>query len=754
MQQKFHGQIKKISGVSISATKAKPTRSDDNGLFKLIFSDVEIGESVSLTIEKQGYEVVNKKDIQDLFPNRKSPVKILLCPQGTIDKNRAAYYEINLAALKKKLRDRIALLEEEGKKKEELLSELSRQMKKQISDKNEAIALLQEQFERLKAKADELSVVFSTQNLDDQSETFRQAFAYYQQGDLEKAVYFLESANIPERLEARKFNDEQYSQIIANYQDSLRLSDSLRTIEINELVFLARLQYQTLEFEKADSSYRLALHYSRNDYDILIEYAEFLYSDGRFSDAFEQYDAIFENTTTSNDTILSWFFQGLYGGLTGRNEIVDSQIVKLSLLLPRLKKTDECEYYVSNSLIHSLIAFGGSSLSSFANTEDLVSLYHKLDTIKCDIITEDIRSTLKGILGVILLNKNIDNPSLRNYYLNQISKIEILDRRIDFVVKTTQYNQLAEYYLSTGEWDNLDRTLFQLDSIYNQADTLVKRMLKMGIAEMYVDFGYQLLNQQLLDRSKLYFTKSTELLEQLNPDDPIDLRVYNSIVPAYLSLAYIHTIGTHLEVSQIKHNSEKAYYHIRQLRKKKYLADEPYWDNMWYYHNNLIVADWFAKNKDAAIARIPMAYTCTDSLAKLSANHITTHLQRSSGYINIFFEYVNYPDGDHFVTPARQYMQQMIDYLLACNIHDTMKLNQLQYFKRMKMYFDHFTPQTRNYLHLLSEIFSMENEASKNPNSPHNYQLEKNIILKIDRALFIKKMTHFCCLQKQITRAV
>ncbi|NUQ24395.1 MAG: hypothetical protein HUU34_10605 [Saprospiraceae bacterium] len=525
------GQIKKLSGVSISAPKAKPARSDDKGLFKLIFSDVEIGESVSLTIEKPGYEVVNKKDIQDLFPNRKSPVKILLCPQGTIDKNRAAYYEINLAALKKKLRDRIALLEEDGKKKEELLSELSRQMKKQISDKDEAIALLLEQFERMKTKADELSVNFSTQNLDDQSETFQQAFTYYQQGDLEKAVYFLESAKIPETLEARKPIDEKYSQKIANYQDSLRINDSLRTIEINELVFLARLQYQTLEFEKADSSYRLALHYSHNNYDILVEYAEFLYSDGRFSDAFKQFEAIFENTTTTGDSILSWYMKGIHSAMAGENELLDSQIVKLSMLLPRYKTMSACENYLLDALIHTLTAFSDTESLKSYSIKDITAFYHTIDTVKCDNLTTDIFTSIKGVLGIYLLSQNINDTELRNYYSKKIESTGITDKRVSFIVNILQYTQLAKFYLYSADWNNLDSAFIKLDNIYSQADTTLKRMAKTTITSMYIEFGQELLNLGLIDRSKLYFTKSTALLEQLNPDDPIERRSFITIVP-------------------------------------------------------------------------------------------------------------------------------------------------------------------------------------------------------------------------------
>ncbi|MBL7793166.1 MAG: hypothetical protein JNK77_12630 [Saprospiraceae bacterium] len=730
---------KRLANVSIDAPKAQPTRSGGSGEFILVFSGVEIGEPVSLTVEKTGYEVVNKKDIEDLIPNRKTPLKIILSPLGAIDRDRAQYYEINMEALKKGLRERIAVLEAAGKQKDELLRELSRQMNKQITDKDEAIGLLQEQFERQKAKARELSELFATQNLDDLSETYRQAFSFYQQGEIEKAVSFLESANIPGRLEALNYNEKQYNKVIATYQDSVRINDSLRQDEIDKLVLLARLQYQSLEFEKADSSYRLAIFYSRNKHSIVTEYSEFLYKEGRFTEAFEQISASIHSATSLTDTLTAWFFQGLYAAVNNQYEVIDSQAIKLSYLLAPLKKTNPCQYGLLSFYSHAMAAFSSNSALSNQAADELAVIYRQIDTIYCGDITEDERSTIKALISILLNVYHSEDPVLSSFYINELTQMKIADNKFLIFVQITHQNQMAKNYLSEGDWTNLDATLTNIDRLYSQADTTVKRMMKMPIAEIYIDIGSQLLNQQFFDLSKLYYTKGLALLRQLNPNDPLERRVYLSIVLIYNNLAYMHTLPTNQNMDEVRENSKKARFHSTELRKKGFLTADNHWENMWYYNNNLMVAEWISQDFDKALTHIIAASAYSDSLAQSHVDQIAIQIQRNSDFINVFFNFVNQPNGDRFLAPARQFIQKAVHQLISYPIADTIKLYHLPYYTRMQLYFDHFTPQCRNYLNLLYEIWNMENQVFQQPNSPANYQMEKNIIAQIDKALFVKK---------------
>ncbi|NUQ24602.1 MAG: tetratricopeptide repeat protein [Saprospiraceae bacterium] len=189
----------------------------------------------------------------------------------------------------------------------------------------------------------------------------------------------------------------------------------------------------------------------------------------------------------------------------------------------------------------------------------------------------------------------------------------------------------------------------------------------------------------------------------------------------------------------IRSNCEKAYSHVQALRKKQYLPDNYYWDHMWNYHYYLSLAEWYDKNTDATVAHVEPAYAYSDTLAKYDVDYAPTHVQRSTNFINLYFEYCNLPQGDRYVEPARQFAHKLIDFLRVSNLADSTKLQQFNYLNRMKLYFDNFSPKSRDYLHLLYQIFNLENQINANQYSPQNYQTSKTVISLIDKALFIKK---------------
>lgn len=65
-----------LSNVKISALGANSVYSDDSGFFELIFSDKTSGESVSLTVEKDDFIVVNDKEIAECIL-RKNPEDLI-----------------------------------------------------------------------------------------------------------------------------------------------------------------------------------------------------------------------------------------------------------------------------------------------------------------------------------------------------------------------------------------------------------------------------------------------------------------------------------------------------------------------------------------------------------------------------------------------------------------------------------------------------------------------------------------------------
>ena len=88
---------KALPGVGLtipSAHDCQPTASDNNGNFRLVFSEHRIGEViVGINAQKYGYEVVNKHvTCQGFTLTDCDSLRIIMAPVGVIDKARIEYY--------------------------------------------------------------------------------------------------------------------------------------------------------------------------------------------------------------------------------------------------------------------------------------------------------------------------------------------------------------------------------------------------------------------------------------------------------------------------------------------------------------------------------------------------------------------------------------------------------------------------------------------------------------------------------------
>ena len=93
---------KALSGVSIKVPAAhdcQPTSSDAHGVFRLCFSELQIGDTIHVRAEKYGYEVVNIHVIKYgwTLTDRKT-LCIEMAPKDKIEKERKRYYDLVEAA--------------------------------------------------------------------------------------------------------------------------------------------------------------------------------------------------------------------------------------------------------------------------------------------------------------------------------------------------------------------------------------------------------------------------------------------------------------------------------------------------------------------------------------------------------------------------------------------------------------------------------------------------------------------------------
>lgn len=109
---------KALSGVYIRLTADvqdyQPTSSDAHGLFRLSFSEHQVGEKVYVIAEKSGYEVVNIHILKDgwILTDREKLI-VEMAPKAKVDKERKRYYGLAEAACVERYGATMSLLDAE-----------------------------------------------------------------------------------------------------------------------------------------------------------------------------------------------------------------------------------------------------------------------------------------------------------------------------------------------------------------------------------------------------------------------------------------------------------------------------------------------------------------------------------------------------------------------------------------------------------------------------------------------------------------
>lgn len=109
---------KTLSGVYIRLNANihdyQPTSSDANGLFRLSFSEHQVGDKVIVIAEKSGYEVVNIHIYKDgwILTDREELI-VEMAPKAKVDKERKRYYGLVEAACVERYESTMTLLNEE-----------------------------------------------------------------------------------------------------------------------------------------------------------------------------------------------------------------------------------------------------------------------------------------------------------------------------------------------------------------------------------------------------------------------------------------------------------------------------------------------------------------------------------------------------------------------------------------------------------------------------------------------------------------
>ena len=249
---------KPVLNAQLTAFGANPGVSTSAGLFQLDFPEKNPGDVVMVIVQKKGFEVINKKDLERvvLRQNPDEILEIVMCPEGEWQKNAAVYFGIATKAINEEFDKRLKKIETEI-----------------IGGKEAEIRRLTEERDAALAQAKPMAEEFAQVNLDEASDLYKEAFCYFSQGDIDEAYAFLSDVKMDLDLHnARKLKEK---------------ADSAIKQSSNNYVFKAKLAILKYRFVEAEGYYDKALETDPENLDNYYEFSTFLWNQKNFQKAEE-----------------------------------------------------------------------------------------------------------------------------------------------------------------------------------------------------------------------------------------------------------------------------------------------------------------------------------------------------------------------------------------------------------------------------------------------------------------------------------
>ena len=233
-----------MSGVVVSAFGATSFSTTNTGKFVLVFSKRHPGDLVTLSLAKDGMEVVNDLDLE--MPLRsepdENPAMLFMCEKGNRNVHAAHYYRVEI---ERKIENSFS---------EELLV-IKDKYRQDIEKKNAEIAKLPQEKEKAISFAEEMAEKFAEVRTDQASELFKKAYRHFQEGEIDKAIEVLDDAKMEE---ARRKAKEALEKSVEAY------------------MLKARLIVMKLRFDEAETYYRKAVQDMPGNAYNVFEFAVFL----------------------------------------------------------------------------------------------------------------------------------------------------------------------------------------------------------------------------------------------------------------------------------------------------------------------------------------------------------------------------------------------------------------------------------------------------------------------------------------------
>lgn len=249
------GQVNYLPLTSIRAIPQATDISDAEGRFKLVFSDYRGGKTIKVFAAKNGYEVVNQKELDNAAVlGRYEPLKIVMCKTGELAQNQIKYYNIGVDAVEQSYRRKIALLDKDSKEKDELVQSLRERHKVMLTEKASILFYLEKDKNEALAQVQGFSERFAEVNLDDADSLYRAAYEAYMDKRIEDVYKILDLQILEQNIEKAKAE-------IARGKDLVAYADSTRAYNLRMLDKFAQSGFLAADAATKINALAQARHY-------------------------------------------------------------------------------------------------------------------------------------------------------------------------------------------------------------------------------------------------------------------------------------------------------------------------------------------------------------------------------------------------------------------------------------------------------------------------------------------------------------
>jgi len=518
---------KPVLNAQLTAFGANPGVSTSAGLFQLDFPEKNPGDVVMVIVQKKGFEVINKKDLERvvLRQNPDEILEIVMCPEGEWQKNAAVYFGIATKAINEEFDKRLKKIETEI-----------------IGGKEAEIRRLTEERDAALAQAKPMAEEFAQVNLDEASDLYKEAFCYFSQGDIDEAYAFLSDVKMDLDLHnARKLKEK---------------ADSAIKQSSNNYVFKAKLAILKYRFVEAEGYYDKALETDPENLDNYYEFSTFLWNQKNFQKAEEICNkALSIKMDDESKAMLLNNLGALYYS-TARLKEAEKSYAEALEIYRQLAATNLSAYLPDVAMTLNNLGALYYSTTRFTEAEkayaEALKIYRQLTATNPSAYLPDVAMTLNN-LGV-LYNATTRFAEAEKAYAEALEiyrQLAAINSSAYLSAVSDTLNNLGALYYSTTRLKEAEKAYTEALEIYRQLAATNPSAYLSVVADTLNNLGALYSDTTRLKEAEKAYAEALEIRRQLAATNP---SAYLSVVAGTLN-----NLGVLYKATTRFTEAEKAY---------------------------------------------------------------------------------------------------------------------------------------------------------------------------------------------------